>query len=100
MKGGEEPISVEQREYEQRERERVARARQEQLARARDNQIAADTAARYHRRYRDNSLSFPCPCAIMGGRIKNKSNKSKSKRVNKRVKKRYSRKSSRKSLKK
>ena len=67
-----------------------------------DAKYAAQELSKWHE-YNNKSS-----CAILGGRIKNtfrkknKSNKSKSKRVNKRIKKnkRYSRKSSRKSLKK
>ena len=118
MKGGEEVKTVEEREDEERAaeaRERARRqelerarqerqrARQEQLERARHNEIAADRATQYHQRDRDNSWSFPFPCTILGGRIKNifrkknKSNKNKSKRIKKN--KRYSRKYLRKSLK-
>ena len=103
MKGGEEVKTVEEREDEERAAEARERARQEQLERARHNEIAADRATQYHQRDRDNSWSFPFPCTILGGRIKNifrkknKSNKNKSKRIKKN--KRYSRKYLRKSLK-
>ena len=91
MKGGQEGKTVKEREDE----ERAAEARERALERARHNEIAADRARQYHQRDRDNSWSFPFPCTILGGRIKNILRKKyKSKRVNKRVNnKRCSRKS-------
>ena len=78
-------------------------AREQRQAHEQRVRAEADDAARivreYHEREKKKEQGL---CTILGGKIKNKSNKSKSKRVNKRIKKnkRYSRKSSSKSLKK
>ena len=98
-----EEAALQAREAEEAAREAARKAEEAFKKRLdEDAKYAAQELSKWHE-YNNKSS-----CAILGGRIKNtfrkknKSNKSKSKRVNKRIKKnkRYSRKSSRKSLKK